>query len=64
MKNLREGDVVRFIGDDMNNTVFRYEVRGVCGKVIFIKGLLNDGAQTPIEMRDVDDLITFGFTKE
>jgi hypothetical protein len=60
MENLKQGDKIEFIGDDLAKTVITKEVLGVCGRIVFTHEITSKGA-TPPDFDDVEDLITWGW---
>lgn len=60
MNDLKVGD---FIGWSDNGESGRYEVRGVCGKVVFISQHNSDGSTQMTRFDDIDDLINYGYKK-
>lgn len=68
MNNLKEGDKIKFVGDDVPLTTLRMLIRGVCDKVVFTSEIFTDenGKESygPTKFDDIDDLITFGWTLE
>lgn len=65
MDDLKTGDVIRFIGDDVNETVLREEIMGRVDQVIFTRSLLKDGAVGSLNPAQlIEDYVTYGWTKE
>lgn len=60
MKNIKKGDVIEFIGDDLEKTLSIREVRGVCGEIVFVREVLTNGVG-PTEFYEIEDLQTFGW---
>lgn len=63
MKEIKQGDVLKFTGDTIDKEIFWREVRGVCGSVIFTRDVI-DGGYGPTELNDIEDLVTFGWVIE
>lgn len=65
METLKIGDIITFIGDDIEKTVHKEEVRGIAGNLLFTRTLidtLNGAKFGPTELLgDIEDLITFGW---
>jgi hypothetical protein len=63
MKNLKTGDTIYFIGDDMNKSIHKEEVRGICGNVLFTRTIDKNGFGNTYFFGDIEDLETFGWKK-
>ena len=64
LKDIEVGDVLVFIGDDLEKTVQRTEVLAVCGKMISTHDLNKDGSVGMFEWSEIKDMEAFGWKKE
>ncbi len=64
MENLQLGDILFFIGDDIEKKLVREEVRGIAGNVIFSRTINETGTSATQFLGDIEDLKTMGWNIE
>lgn len=62
MENLKVGDIIQFVGDELVISFHKAEVRGICGSIIFTREIYEKGVSNTAYL-ELDELITMGWTK-
>lgn len=61
---MKQGDILKFVGDDEQQTIMRMKVLGVCGSIIFTHDINSDGSTTSPSFAEEEFLVTLGWVVE
>lgn len=61
MKNIKEGDIITFIGEELEPKTYKREVLGVCGKIAFTREVFDDGAVGSPHFTEIEYLESLGW---